>query len=83
MEMQVIFISDNKCENGGEMSMEQKKLYRSKENRMILGVCAGIAKYFNVDPTLVRVGAVVAACISSGGLIIAYLIGAALIPEED
>ena len=30
--------------------MEQKRLYRSRDNRMICGVCGGIAEYFNVDP---------------------------------
>ena len=34
--------------------MEGKRLYRSRKNRMICGVCGGIAKYFNIDPTLVR-----------------------------
>ena len=38
--------------------MEQKRLYRSRENRMICGVCGGIADYFNVDPTLIRLGLV-------------------------
>jgi len=36
------------------MAKEPKKLYRS-ENRMIAGVCAGIAEYFNIDPTIVRI----------------------------
>ena len=31
-----------------------KKLFRSRENRMICGVCGGVAEYFNIDPTLVR-----------------------------
>ncbi len=34
--------------------MEGKRLYRSRKDRMICGVCGGIAKYFNIDPTLVR-----------------------------
>ena len=34
-----------------------KKLFRSRENRMICGVCGGVAEYFNIDPTLVRLGA--------------------------
>lgn len=33
-----------------------KRLYKSNENRMIYGVCGGIAEYFNMDPTLVRLG---------------------------
>ena len=33
----------------------QKRLYRSKSNRMLVGVCSGVAEYFNIDPTVVRV----------------------------
>ena len=38
--------------------MEGKRLYRSSQNRMIAGVCGGIAEYFGIDPTLVRLLAV-------------------------
>ena len=34
--------------------MNGKRLYRSESNRMLCGVCAGIAEYFNLDPTLIR-----------------------------
>lgn len=81
MQMQVIFISDNKCENGGEMSMEQKKLYRSKENKMICGVCGGLAEYFNIDPTIVRLLTVVIALGSAGTVLLAYIIAAVIIPD--
>lgn len=33
-----------------------KRLYKSNRNKMLDGVCAGVAKYFNIDPTLVRLG---------------------------
>jgi phage shock protein C len=36
------------------MTDHAKKLYRSKRNKIIAGVCAGIAEYFNIDPTIVR-----------------------------
>jgi phage shock protein C len=36
------------------MTKEPKKLYRSKD-RMIAGICAGIAEYFNIDPTIIRI----------------------------
>ena len=36
----------------------EKKLYKSNQNKMIDGVCGGIAEYFNVDPTLIRLGVV-------------------------
>ena len=60
--------------------MEQKRLYRSRENRMICGVCGGIADYFNVDPTLIRLGLVLLACSGSG--ILAYFIAAIIIPDQ-
>ena len=60
--------------------MEQKRLYISRENRMICGVCGGIADYFNVDPTLIRLGLVLLACTGSG--ILAYFIAAIIIPDQ-
>ena len=60
--------------------MEQKRLYRSRENRMICGVCGGIADYFNVDPTLIRLGLVLLACTGSG--ILAYFIAAIISPDQ-
>lgn len=57
-----------------------KKLYRSRTNKMLFGVCGGIGDYFNVDPTLVRVGAVMCACFGFG--LLAYPICAVIIPEE-
>lgn len=60
--------------------MEPKRLYRSRRDRMICGVCAGIAEYFNIDPTLIRLGLVLLACTGSG--ILAYFIAAIIIPDE-
>ena len=61
-----------------KMRME-KKLYKSN-NKMIDGVCAGIAEYFNLDPTLVRLAFVVLACLASGLLI--YIIAAIIMPRN-
>ena len=61
--------------------MEQKKLYKSKSDVKIMGVCGGIAEYFNVDPTLVRL-AFVAVSLFGGGGVLAYLIAALIIPDE-
>ena len=58
----------------------QKKLYRSKSNRMLVGVCAGVAEYFNIDPTVVRV--IWALIGLSGTGIVAYLVAALIIPEK-
>lgn len=59
--------------------MEPKKLYRSRKERMICGVCGGIAEYFNIDPTLIRLGLVLLACTGSG--ILGYFIAAIIIPD--
>ena len=58
----------------------QKKLYRSKSNRMLVGVCAGVAEYFNIDPTVVRVAWAIASVFSAG--VLAYIICAFVIPEK-
>lgn len=58
-----------------------KKLYKDKKNAKLCGVCAGIAKYFSIDSTLVRL-ALVAFCILGGSGILAYIICAIVIPEE-
>lgn len=58
-----------------------RKLYRSRDDRMIGGVCGGIAEYFNVDATLVRLLAV-AAILLAGSAILAYLIAWIIVPEE-
>ena len=57
-----------------------KKLYRNTSNKMIAGVCSGLAEYINIDPTIVRL---IWALIALGGAgIIAYLIAAIIIPEK-
>ena len=58
----------------------QKKLYRSANDKKIAGVCGGLAKYLNVDPTVIRV---IWALIALGGAgILAYIVCALVIPEE-
>ena len=59
-----------------------KRLTRSRDDRMISGVCGGVARYLNIDATLVRVLMVVALLIGFFTPGIAYLIAWALIPEE-
>lgn len=61
--------------------MSSKRLYKSREDKMICGVCGGIAEYFDVDPTLVRLGAVLLGC-SGGTGIVAYIVAAVIIPEK-
>ena len=63
--------------------MEPKRLYRSRTSRMISGVCGGIAEYFNIDPTLVRLIAILLSFAGAGiGGLIAYFICVAVIPEQ-
>ena len=57
-----------------------RRLTLSRTDKMIGGVCGGIANYFNVDPTLVRVIAVVLALFGGGG-IIAYLLAWLIMPK--
>ena len=59
----------------------EKRLYKSNENKMLDGVCGGIAEYFNVDPTLVRLAWVVFSALGGSG-IIAYIIAAIIIPRR-
>lgn len=63
------------------MSTEPKKLYRNTQDKMIAGVCSGIADYFKIDPTLVRLGAVLFACAGGAGLV-AYLVAWIIVPEK-
>lgn len=58
-----------------------KRLYRSKRDVVICGVCGGIAEYFDIDPTIVRLVAVVLVFGWGSGLI-AYLVGAIIIPKN-
>ena len=58
----------------------KKKLYRSVSDKKLAGVCGGIAEYFNLDATLVRVGWAIVSLFTSG--ILAYIICALIIPEK-
>lgn len=62
--------------------MNGKRLYRSENNRMLCGVCAGIAEYFGIDPTLVRL-AWVLFCALGGSGVLAYILSAIIIPPEN
>jgi len=58
-----------------------RKLYRSRKNRKIAGVSAGLAEYLNVDPTIIRVLFIVFAVMGGAGALI-YLAMWLLVPEE-
>lgn len=62
----------------------RKRLCRSEQNRMVAGVCGGVAEYFGLDPTMVRVGYVLFSVLSSGfpGLLV-YVILWVLMPRPS
>lgn len=59
----------------------EKRLFRSRTDRMIAGVCGGIANYFNIDPTVVRLLWILIVMLGGSG-ILAYIICWIVIPEE-
>jgi phage shock protein C len=59
-----------------------RRLVRRSDDRMVAGVCSGVADYLGVDVTLVRLVTVVGAILGFGSLILAYVVAWALIPEE-
>ena len=61
---------------------EVKTLTRSKSNRMIAGVCAGLADYLNMDPTVVRLLFVLGFFTFNGAMLLVYLIMAIVTPEQ-
>jgi phage shock protein PspC (stress-responsive transcriptional regulator) len=59
-----------------------KRLTKSSTDKMISGVCGGIAEYFGVDPTLVRIGYLIFTFVGSGSPILLYFILAVIMPEN-
>ena len=59
----------------------KKRLYKDHSDKKICGVCSGIAKYFNIDPTIVRL-ALVLFCVLGGAGIMAYIICAIVMHDE-
>ncbi len=60
----------------------EKKLFRTRNDKYICGVCGGLAKYINADPTIVRL-AITAAAIFVSPLIILYIVAGFIVPYED
>ena len=65
------------------MTPETKKLYRSRSNRMIVGVCAGLAEFFGIDPTIVRLVFVLGTLFGYGAFIFIYIVLFFVVPEEQ
>ena len=64
------------------MEKPQKRLYRSRQDRMIGGVAAGIGEYFDIDPTLVRIAVVLLALFTNGAGVVAYIACMVVVPEN-
>lgn len=60
--------------------MYNKKLYRSKTNSKLAGVCGGIGEYFNIDPTVIRLAWAIFSLVGAG--VLAYIVAMIIIPEE-
>lgn len=58
-----------------------KNLYRSESNKVLFGVCGGLAEYFGFDATLIRLGFVLF-CMAGGSGLLAYLIAAIVMPKQ-
>ena len=59
----------------------EKRLYKSNREKMVDGVCAGIGEYFDVDPTLVRLGWLLFCAVGGSGILV-YIIAALVIPRR-
>lgn len=59
-----------------------KKLYRSETDKKLAGVCGGIAEYFNIDSSLIRIGWVIFTFAGGAG-VLAYIIAAIILPKKS
>lgn len=64
------------------MKIKTKRLYKIEQGKKIAGVCGGIAEYFEIDPTLIRLLWVLFVCCAGTG-IFAYIIAAIIMPEKS
>ena len=62
--------------------MSRKKLYRSRDDKVLMGLCGGIAKYFDIDTSIVRILFILFEFFTVGLLIVIYFIIALFVPKE-
>jgi phage shock protein C len=62
--------------------IDQKKIYRSRHDKMLAGICGGLGKYFDIDPSFIRIGWVLATFFSVGAGLLVYVILIFIFPEE-
>lgn len=60
-----------------------KRLTRSRDDRVVSGLCGGLARYLNMDPSLVRILTVVLTLVTSGAALLVYVIALLVVPEDD
>jgi len=65
------------------MNTSYKQLTRSTTNRMISGICAGMGEFANIDPTIVRLIAVILIFLTGPVVVVGYLVMALIIPEKQ
>ncbi|EEY35674.1 PspC domain-containing protein [Pseudoleptotrichia goodfellowii] len=61
----------------------EKKLFKSKSDKKLMGVCGGLGKYFDKDSNLIRIIAVVLGLFTGGAALVAYLIAGFVLPEGE
>ena len=60
-----------------------KRLYRSEREKILCGVCGGLAEYFNIDPTIVRLAVALLFILNPGATLLLYLIACIIMPKES
>ncbi len=70
-------------EEGYYVHQEKRRLYRSKDDRKFLGVCAGLAHYWGIDPTIVRIAVLFLFFLFSTVVLCVYLLLAVILPVEE
>lgn len=75
-------MDENNTHEPSDTPEPPRRITRTRNGRMITGVCSGVGAYFGVDPTLVRIGAVLLTILTSGAGILLYVAATLIIPEE-
>jgi phage shock protein C len=75
-------VDESAGEQEGRREQERHVLRKSRDERILGGVCGGLARYFGLDPTVVRLAFVFLAVAGGGGILI-YLVALVLMPEEE